>query len=70
MGRDKRSLQTISFFDSQLSYDKMNMDVIKPQQQEQRLPQQYTMEDGQGKGALLDISSLMMHRYNHGYKVD
>ena len=70
MSLEKRSLQTVSFFDSMLNYDQMNMKVVQEPEFDIKDPKQYSLEDNKGTGALLDISALMMHRYNYGYKVD
>jgi hypothetical protein len=63
---DKRSLQPLSFFDSNLDIDTLNSEVIDKSKRNSEGP--YSLEDD--KDMILDISALMLHRYQAGYRLE
>ena len=70
-GQDKRSLQTLSFFDSNLDLEELNSAIVAGSQLEQlmwEVEKEYRVEED--RDMVLDISALMIHRYDAGYRLD
>ena len=70
-GQDKRSLQTLSFFDSNLDVDQLNNAIVASSPLEMLMTEverDYKMEDD--SEMVSDISALMLHRYEAGYRLD
>ena len=69
--QDKRTLQTISFFDSGIDLARMNRDAVRINPREPLTLEQrglyYTIEIS---NRITDISCLMLHRLEAGYKLD
>ena len=64
--QDKRAIHPVNFFNSGLNHDSLNRKLIRVD--EIPKPKQYQLESNHK--VLLDISALMIHRLNAGYKLD
>ena len=70
-GQDKRSLQTLSFFDSNLDLEELNNTLVTGSQLEQLMSEfdkEYRVEED--RDMVMDISALIIHRYDAGYRLD
>lgn len=65
--QDKKSLQTLSFFDCNLDLEAMNNEVFN-QRGEPDSVGCYRLEED--KDVVMDISALMLHRHEAGYRLE